>query len=56
MTHSQGHNSVGLSVVLRVFMEKGQTANESLYDFDDVMLTFPLDVYVIFIIIVNIRN
>lgn len=37
-------------------MEKGQTVNESLYDYNDVMLTFALDVYVIFMIIGSIRN
>lgn len=37
-------------------MEEGQTANESLHDCDDVMLTFALDVYVIFMIIESIRN
>lgn len=37
-------------------MEKGQTVNESLHDYDDVMLTFALGAYVIFMIIVSIRN
>lgn len=30
------------TVVLTIFMEKGQTANESRHDTDDVMMTFPL--------------
>lgn len=37
-------------------MEKGQTANESLHDYDDVILTVPLDAYLIFTVIVGIKN
>lgn len=37
-------------------MEKGQTANESLHDYDDVILTVPLDAYLIFTVIVGINN
>lgn len=36
------------TVVLMVFMEKGQTANESLHDYDDVILTIALDVNLTF--------
>lgn len=37
-----------LTVVLTIFMGKVQTDNESLHDYADVMLTFALDVYLIF--------
>lgn len=37
-------------------MVKGQTANESLHDCDDVRPTAALDAYLIFMIIVSIRN
>lgn len=52
----KGYNNVGLSVVLMLYMWNGQTANESLHDLDDAMLIFALDVYLIFMIIVCIRN